>query len=146
MLARLSELLFVETIRQYLSRLGPAQTGWLSGLRDPVVGHALGELHGAPRESWTVERLARRVGLSRSMFSERFTAMVGDPPMQYLARWRMQLASHQLLAGDSVAVVADAVGYQSEAAFSRAFKRYVGDAPGTWRAGSRARGAGAPPG
>ena len=79
------------------------------------------------------------------MFSERFTAMVGDPPMQYLAQWRMQLASNQLLAGDSVAEVADAVGYQSEAAFSRAFKQFVGIAPATWRRDSRARSSGIPP-
>jgi AraC-like DNA-binding protein len=138
-LERLSELVFVEMIRQHLSTLGPAHTGWLAGLRDPVVGQALGALHGEPRESWTVERLARRVGLSRSMFSERFTTMVGDSPMRYLVRWRMQLASHHLLAGDSVAVVAEAVGYQSEAAFSRAFKKSVGDSPATWRASQSRR-------
>jgi AraC-like DNA-binding protein len=138
-LARLSELIFVEAIRHYLSTLPATQTGWLAGLRDPIVGHALGALHGDPCEAWTVERLARHVGLSRSMFSERFTAMVGDPPMQYLARWRMQLASHRLLAGDSVMVVADAVGYQSESAFSRAFKKLVGVSPATWRQDSRAR-------
>jgi AraC-like DNA-binding protein len=145
-LARLSELLFVETIRRYLSTLGPEQTGWLAGLRDPIVGQALRALHGSPREPWTVERLARHVGLSRSMLSERFTAMVGDPPMLYLARWRMQLASHRLLAGASVAVVADAVGYQSEAAFSRTFKKFMGEAPGTWRRDSRGRSASRPSG
>ena len=132
-LARLSELMFVETIRHYLERLPPAQTGWLAGLRDPVVGQALAALHREAREAWTVERLARVVGLSRSVLAGRFTAMVGQPPMQYLALWRMQLASRLLADGSRIAAVADAVGYESEAAFSRAFKKLVGQPPGTWR-------------
>ena len=86
-----------------------------------------------PREPWTVERLARLVGLSRSVLAERFTEMVGQPPMQYLALWRMQLASRLLVDGGQVAAVASAVGYESEAAFSRAFKKLVGQAPATWR-------------
>ena len=135
-LARLSELMFVEAIRRYLETLPPAQTGWLAGLRDPVVGQALSALHGQPSESWTVERLARLVGLSRSVFAERFTDMVGQPPMQYLALWRMQLASRLLVEGGQVAAVACAVGYESEAAFSRAFKKLVGQAPATWRRGT----------
>jgi AraC-like DNA-binding protein len=114
-LARLSELMFVETIRWYLETLPPAQTGWLAGLRDPVVGQALAALHGAASEPWTVERLARLVGLSRSVFAERFTEMVGQPPMQYLALWRMQLASRLLIDGGQVASVAGAVGYESDA-------------------------------
>jgi AraC-like DNA-binding protein len=134
-LARLSELMFVETIRHYLETLPPAETGWLAGLRDPMVGHALAALHGEPRASWTVERLARVVGLSRSVLAERFTAMVGQPPMQYLALWRMQLASRLLLEGGQVASIASAVGYESEAAFSRAFKKLVGHPPATWRRG-----------
>jgi AraC-like DNA-binding protein len=120
-LARLSELMFVETIRQYVETLPPAQTGWLAGLRDQFVGHALAVLHREPHESWTVERLARVVGLSRSTFAERFTVMVGQPPMQYLALWRMQLASRLLLDGGQVAAIAAAVGYESESAFSRTF-------------------------
>jgi AraC-like DNA-binding protein len=132
-LARLSELMFVETIRQYLETLPAAQTGWLAGLRDPVVGQALAALHGDPSDPWTVERLARLVGLSRSVLAERFTHMVGQPPMQYLALWRMQLASRLLMDGGQVAAVAGAVGYESEAAFSRAFKKLVGQAPATWR-------------
>jgi AraC-like DNA-binding protein len=136
-LARLSELMFVEAIRRYLETLPPAQTGWLAGLRDPVVGRALAALHAEPREPWTVERLARVVALSRSVLAERFTEMVGQPPMQYLALWRMQLASRLLAEGGPVAAVAEAVGYESEAAFSRAFKKLVGQAPGTWRAGKR---------
>ena len=125
-LSRLSELMFVETIRRYIETLAPAQTGWLAGLRDPVVGQALAVLHGGPSESWTVERLARNVGVSRSVLAERFTAMVGQPPMQYLALWRMQLASRLLIDGGHVAAVAAAAGYASEAAFSRAFKKLVG--------------------
>lgn len=138
-LARLAELMFVETIRRYLETLPPAQTGWLAGLRDPTVGRALAELHGDASGPWTVDRLARAVGVSRSVLAERFTAMVGQPPMQYLAAWRMQLASRLLVdGGGQVAQVAEAVGYESEAAFSRAFKKLLGEAPGTWR---RARGA-----
>jgi AraC-like DNA-binding protein len=102
-------------------------------LRDPIVGRALAALHGDAREPWTVERLARLVGASRSAFAERFTEMVGQPPMQYLALWRMQLASHLLTDGQPVAAVAEAVGYESEAAFSRAFKKLVGLAPSAWR-------------
>jgi AraC-like DNA-binding protein len=138
-LARVSELMFVEAIRRYLEILPPTQTGWLAGLRDPVVGQALAALHGDPRQPWTVERLARLVGLSRSVFAERFTAMAGDPPMQYLALWRMQLASRLLIDGRRVSEVASSVGYESEAAFSRAFKKLVGEAPATWRRGSDTR-------
>lgn len=134
-LARLSELIFVETIREYLEALPPAQAGWLSGLRDPVVGQALAALHREASQPWTVERLARLVGVSRSVLAERFTEMVGQPPMQYLALWRMQLASGLLVEGGSVASVAGLVGYESEAAFSRAFKKLVGQAPATWRRG-----------
>jgi len=132
-LSRLSELMFVETIRRHIERLPSTEMGWLAGLRDPVVGRALGALHGEPRATWTVETLARLVGLSRSVFAERFTAMVGHPPMQYLTLWRMQLASRLLVDGGSVAEVATAVGYESEPAFSRAFKKIVGRAPGAWR-------------
>ena len=132
-LARLSELMFVEAIRRYLEILPPSQTGWLEGLRDPVVGQALAALHGQPTEAWTVDRLARLVGLSRSVFAERFTGMVGESPMQHLALWRMQLASRMLMEGGRVAEVAAAVGYESEAGFSRAFKKLVGQAPATWR-------------
>ena len=139
-LARLSELMFVAAIRQYVETLPPTQTGWLAGLRDPVVGQALAALHGAPCEPWTVKRLSRAVGLSRSVLAERFTDMVGHPPMHYLARWRMQLASGLLIEGGGVAAVAAAVGYESEAAFSRAFKKLVGQAPARWRRHMGARG------
>ncbi len=132
-LARMSELMFVETIRRYIETMPSGQIGWLAGLRDPIVGQALAELHGQPALAWTVESLARAVGVSRSVLADRFAEMVGHPPMQYLALWRMQLASRRLLEGEPVAAVGAAVGYESEAAFSRAFKKLVGDAPATWR-------------
>jgi AraC-like DNA-binding protein len=136
-LAQLSELMFVETIRQHLASLSPAETGWLAGLRDPMIGHALSALHADPATPWTVEELARVVAASRSVLAERFTAMVGQPPMQYLALWRMQLASRLLMDGRHMGEVAESVGYESEAAFSRAFKKLVGQSPGTWRASQR---------
>ncbi len=132
-LSRLSELLFVEMIRAYLETLPAAETGWLAGLRDAVVGQALAEMHADPAACWTVESLARAAGVSRSVFAERFTALVGQPPMQYLTLWRTQLASRLLSEGGQVAAVASAVGYESEAAFSRAFKKLVGQAPAAWR-------------
>jgi AraC-like DNA-binding protein len=125
--------MFVEAIRRYIESLPAAQTGWLAGLRDPVVGQALAALHADPVQPWTVERLAHHVGVSRSVLADRFAEMVGETPMQYLALWRMQLASRRLLEGGSVAAVAAAVGYESEAAFSRAFKKLVGESPATWR-------------
>lgn len=132
-LSRMSELMFVEAIRRYIESLPVAQSGWLAGLRDPVVGQALAALHGEPSAAWTVESLARAVGVSRSVLADRFAEMVALPPMQYLALWRMQRASRMLLEGEPVAEVAGAVGYESEAAFSRAFKKLVGEAPATWR-------------
>lgn len=133
-LAKLSELLFVEAVRSYAESLPPEQTGWLAGLRDPYVGRALALLHGNPKEEWTVQRLGREVGLSRSAFADRFLHVMGMSPMQYLATWRMQLARQELLhSHKSLAEIADLVGYESEAAFSRAFKRLVGKPPGTFR-------------
>jgi AraC-like DNA-binding protein len=135
--------MFVEAVRRYIETLPPGQTGWLAGLRDPVVGQALAALHGNPAATWTVESLARTAGVSRSVLADRFTEMVGEPPMQYLARWRMQRASRLLLEGEPVAGLAAAIGYESEAAFSRAFKKLVGDAPATWRRAHAASGFGA---
>ncbi len=132
-LARLSELMFVEMVWRYLDTLPPAERGWLAGLRDTVVGQALAAMHDAPAEPWTVESLARRTGLSRSVFAERFMEIMGQPPMHYLTLWRMQLASRLLAEGGYVAGVAAAVGYDSEAAFSRAFKKLVGQSPAAWR-------------
>lgn len=132
-LSRMSELIFVEAVRQYLETLPPEQTGWLSGLRDPLTSSALGAMHDAPADDWTVEQLARHVGVSRSVLAEKFTAIIGQPPMQYLALWRMQLASRLLADGKHLSAVAAAVGYESESAFSRTFKKLVGASPAAWR-------------
>lgn len=133
-LLHLSELLFVEVVRRYLDSLPNTHTGWLAGLRDPVVGHALALLHSSPAAEWSLQRLARGIGVSRSALAERFTQFVGDPPMRYLARWRIQLASRLLSDGTAkVSAVAIDVGYQSEAAFSRAFKAMTGTTPALWR-------------
>ena len=133
-LSRLSELMFVDVVRRYLETLPAERADWLAALRDPFVGRALQALHQSPARDWTLEALAREVGLSRSAFAERFTQFVGQPPMQYLTNWRMQVAANHLLSStDSVAATADRVGYESEAAFSRAFKKAVGLPPSQWR-------------
>lgn len=138
-LAKLAELMFVEALRNHLERLPADERGWLAGVRDPLVGAALEQLHARPAHPWTLERLAREVGLSRSAFAERFTAYVQIPPMQYLTRWRIQLAARMLESRTvTVGQAATAVGYQSEAAFNRAFTREVGQPPGAWRRGRRA--------
>jgi AraC-like DNA-binding protein len=133
-IAKLSELLFVEAVSQYVATLPVERRGWLAGLRDPQVGRALGLLHARPSEPWTAESLALEVGMSRSVFAERFTSLVGQPPMQYLALWRMHVAQERLRHGrGSVAQISLAVGYESEAAFSRAFKRQFGISPSSSR-------------
>ncbi|MBB3192473.1 AraC family transcriptional regulator [Halomonas cerina] len=133
-LLRLSELMFVEVIRRYLAAAPQLRSGWLGGLRDPLVGRALTLLHRRPAFPWTLARLAREAGASRSTLAERFTRLVGEPPMQYHTRWRIQIAAHRLATGGSkVYGVAQEVGYHSEAAFSRAFKRVVGMSPAQWR-------------
>ena len=133
-LLRLSELLFIEVVRRHLESLTAEHTGWLAGLRDPLAGHALALLHNRPADPWSLERLAREIGVSRSSLAERFSVLVGQPPIRYLTRWRIQLAC-RLLCVDAAMVSAIAldVGYQSEAAFSRAFKAVVGTSPATWR-------------
>lgn len=138
MLARLSELLFIEVVRRYLATLPSETAGWLAGLRDEIVGRSLSVLHARPIHPWSLEELAREVGSSRSLLAERFHHFVGVPPMQYLARWRMQLAA-SLLTGTTLGIsqIAERVGYGSEAALSRAFKRLVGVAPSAWREGLR---------
>ena len=124
---KLAELMFVEVVRRWLAEASPGQTGWLAGLRDPVVGRALEFMHRHPECPWTLQRLAREVNQSRSVLAERFTHFVGTPPMQYLTRWRMQLAARMLADGSGkVAAIAAAVGYESEAAFNRAFARTTG--------------------
>jgi AraC-like DNA-binding protein len=133
-LAKLSELLYVETLRRYVESLPEEQTGWLAGLKDPFVSRALSLLHGRVAREWTVDNLGREVGLSRSALADRFTRLIGEPPMRYLARWRIQLAAHQLRTSDmALARIAEQVGYESEAAFSRAFKRSFGVPPAAWR-------------
>jgi AraC-like DNA-binding protein len=133
-LAKLSELLFVETVRRYAETLPDDQTGWFAGLRDPYVARALALLHRDNARRWTVDDLGREVGLSRSALADRFIRLIGVPPMHYLANWRMQVATQQLRnTSMSLAQVADVVGYDSEAAFSRAFKKAFGVAPATWR-------------
>ncbi|HEY2809585.1 MAG TPA: AraC family transcriptional regulator [Steroidobacteraceae bacterium] len=133
-LGRLSELMFVDVIRQYVESLPADRTDWLAGLRDPFVGRALNALHRHPARSWSLQSLSRHVGLSRSALTERFSQFVGRPPMQYLANWRMQVAtSHLTAGGESVAAIANLVGYDSESAFSRTFKKLVGTSPSQWR-------------
>jgi AraC-like DNA-binding protein len=133
-LAKLSELLFVETVRRYVEGLPHDQTGWLAGLREPYVARALALLHRDITRRWTVDDLSREVGLSRSALADRFIRLIGLPPMHYLASWRMQIAAEKLRKTNaSLAQVAEIVGYESEAAFSRAFKKAFGVAPATWR-------------
>jgi len=134
MLARLAELLFVEAMRHVATR----DIGWLAGLHDRYVGRALTLLHGEPMRDWNVEELAAGTGLSRSALTRRFTELVGQPPMQYLAQWRMQVAANRLTVSTAkLAAIAAEVGYESEAAFSRAFKRATGLSPGAWREARR---------
>ena len=133
-LAKLSELLFVEAVRRYVDTMPDDRKGWLAGLRDRLVARALALMHARPAHPWTVEDLARQVGMSRSALAQRFADLLGVPPMQYLAQWRLQLAALQLRASDRpLARIAEDVGYESEAAFNRAFKREFGAPPATWR-------------
>ena len=133
-LAKLSELLFVETLRCYINALPPDQIGWLAGTRDPIIGQALALLHKEPAHPWTVSNLARRIGLSRTRFAERFRHFLGESPIAYLAQWRLKLGAEILQSTeDSVAEVAAAVGYGSEAAFNRAFKREFDCPPAQFR-------------
>jgi AraC-like DNA-binding protein len=133
-LAKLSELMFIEVVRRYIETLPQEQSGWLAGLRDAFISKALAQMHQRPGHDWTLEELAREVGLSRSVLAERFADVVGMPPMQYLAKWRMQIASGLLAEGrGNVASIASEIGYDSEASFSRAFKKMVGMPPSVWR-------------
>jgi len=139
MLAKLSEALFVDTLRRYVSSLPEQQTGWLTGVRDPVVGKSLGLLHSRIAHPWTIESLADEVGISRSALVQRFRRYLSEPPMAYLTRWRLQLAARSLeRTARGVAEIAAEVGYESEAAFNRAFKREFGQPPGRYRSDHRA--------
>jgi AraC-like DNA-binding protein len=131
---RIAELVFVEVLRSYLTGASTDETNWLGGLRDPIVGRALARLHAEPARPWTLHGLAREAGTSRSVLAERFTTFIGQPPMVYLTHWRMQLAAGRLTAGTAtVSAVSNAVGYESEAAFCRAFKKVTGVTPASWR-------------
>jgi AraC-like DNA-binding protein len=137
-LAKLSEVLFVETLRAYIARLPPEQTGWLAGARDPEVGRTLALMHRNPAHAWTIAALAKEAGVSRSVLAERFRHYLNQAPMAYLTRWRLQLGSQMLVSSShSVAQVAAEVGYESEAAFSRAFKREFDTPPARFRSQSR---------
>ena len=139
-LSRLSELLFVEAVRHHVPTLKSEEIGWFAALRDDQIGRALQKLHERPARAWTLEGLAKEVGMSRSMLAERFAHFVGMPPIQYLANWRIQLAASLLRSTkDKLAEIAERVGYGSEAALSRAFKRTVGVAPAQYRASPTAR-------
>jgi AraC family transcriptional regulator, alkane utilization regulator len=140
MLGRLTELMFVEILREYMQRLPAEQGGWLAGLNDPHVGKALRLLHANPERDWTVDDLAREVAVSRSVLAQRFTELVGEAPMRYLAGWRMHLAKQMMRDGArNIQDVATRVGYDSEAAFNRAFKRATGSPPAAWRKGTVSR-------
>jgi transcriptional regulator GlxA family with amidase domain len=134
MLAKLSEALFVDTLRRHIAGLPEQETGWLAGVRDPLVGKTLTIIHGKPQHRWTIAELAKEVGLSRSALVERFTRYLSEPPIAYLMRWRLQLAARALAATSrGVAEIASDVGYESEAAFNRAFKREFGLPPARYR-------------
>jgi AraC-like DNA-binding protein len=133
-LTRLAEVMFIEVLRQHIATIGIEQRGWLAGLRDPLVGAVLSALHARPAHPWTLHELASEVAASRSVLAERFGEVVGMPPIQYLMHWRLQLAADQLRRTRAkVSAIAAKVGYNSEAAFSRAFKRATGLSPGAYR-------------
>lgn len=133
-IGKLSELMFVEAVRRYIEGLPPQEAGWLAGLRDLHVGRALALMHTKPSHDWTAEDLAGAVNMSRSAFADRFTQLIGTPPMKYLTNWRMQVAAAKLRERrQTIAQIAFDVGYESEAAFTRAFRREMGQPPAAWR-------------
>ncbi len=142
-LTKLSELMFIDVLRRHLETLPPHKTGWLAGLGDPLIGKALALIHDQPASHWTIDALAKQSGMSRTVFAERFAELIGIPPMHYIAKWRMQVASELLIGSNAtLASIAADIGYESDAAFSRAFKRLFGVPPSTWRLGIRADGQG----
>ena len=139
-LNRLTDVLFIQAVRAWLDSSPPEGSGWLAALRDPEVGAAIGYIHQMPEKLWTVASLAGQISMSRSAFAAKFTALVGEGPVQYLTRWRMQLAMNRLVdSGMSLAEIAEHVGYQSEVPFSKAFKREVGLSPGSYRREARSQ-------
>ncbi|HZO46457.1 MAG TPA: AraC family transcriptional regulator [Xanthobacteraceae bacterium] len=138
-LGRMMELLFVEVLRRHINRLPAGSKGWFAALNDAIVGRALTLVHAEPARKWTADDLAREVGSSRTVLADRFKALLGRPPIDYVTSWRLQLAADRLRGGnDSIAGIAADVGYESEAAFNRAFKRETGLTPGRWRTGDGA--------
>ena len=136
MLGRMMEILFVEMLRRHAGRLSADGSGWLGALNDPIVGQALQLLHMDPARKWNVADLAREAATSRTVLAERFNALLGRPPIEYVTCWRIQLAADRLRNGrEAIAAIAADVGYESEAAFARAFKRVTGISPGRWRNG-----------
>ncbi len=139
-LERMAEMMFIEALRRYVDGLPAGEIGWLAGLADAAVGRALALLHERPGEAWTLERLAEAAAVSRSTLHERFVHFLGQPPMQYLARWRMQVAAQWLRDTDAkILEIALEVGYEDETAFARAFRRATGESPGAWRRARRSR-------
>jgi AraC-like DNA-binding protein len=139
MLGRMMELLFVEVLRRHMARMPEGDKGWIAALNDPIVGRALHLVHANPARRWTADSLAREAGTSRTVLAERFNALLGRPPIEYVTSWRIQIAGDRLRSGqDSIAGIAAEVGYESEAAFNRAFKRITGVTPGRWREGDSA--------
>jgi AraC family transcriptional regulator, alkane utilization regulator len=137
--SRLADVLFIQIVRGYLATLPPGASGWLGALGDTQIGSALGLIHQSPELDWTVQSLAARVAMSRSAFASRFARLVGEPPLSYVTRWRMQKAAGLLRQSSAtLADIAERVGYDSEAAFSKAFKRAVGSAPGAYRRAAKA--------
>jgi AraC-like DNA-binding protein len=133
-LAKLAELLFVGAVREHLQASPPERTGWLAGLRDPAISRVLALMHGDVAYPWSVEELGRKAGISRSSLADHFNRLLGVSPMHYLADWRLQMAGQMLREStDPLARVAERIGYESEAAFSRAFKKKFGQAPASWR-------------
>ena len=137
-LAKLAEVLFIEVLRLYMNEQSVGRTGWLAGVGDRIVGAALNALHTRPAHAWTLEELARAAGTSRSVLAERFQQLVGSSPMQYLTQWRMLLAANLLCRSNApLARIAEDVGYQTDTAFSRAFRREFGAPPAAWRRSQR---------
>ncbi len=133
-MAKLAEVLFIEVLRLYMNEQGEGRTGWLAGVNDRIVGPALNAMHSRPAHAWTLEELAHDAGTSRSVLAERFQNLVGSSPMQYLTQWRMLLAANLLCQSNApLARIAEDVGYQTDTAFCRAFRRVYGSPPAAWR-------------
>lgn len=135
--SRLADVIFIKAVRAHFASLRGGDQGWLRALTEPRIGEAIAMVHRAPAAPWTVAELAAKVGMSRSAFALRFTELVGEPPLQYVTRWRIEKATNHLREGRGIAEIASMVGYDSEAAFSKAFKRWTGSAPGVYRTEAR---------